>query len=106
MAGIEINLPFKSPYHWQTIIRFYQTHSIPELDRVTASSFERVFDIENRIGIVRVETVAGLAQLKVRIAPDEPGIRLEVGAHDPDRGVSAGGCRGGGDHGPRCGKGR
>ncbi len=78
MAGIEINLPFKSPYHWQTIIRFYQTHLIPGLDRVTASSFERVFHIENRTGIVRVETVAGLAQLKVRIAPDEPEIRFEV----------------------------
>ena len=77
MDGIEINLPFKSPYNWQTLIRFYQTHPIPGLERVTASSFERVFCIENRTGVVRVETTAG-SQLKVRISPDEPEIRLEV----------------------------
>ena len=77
MEGIEINLPFKAPYNWQTLIRFYQMHSIPGLERVTASSFERVFNIENRIGVVRVETKAG-SQLKVRISPDEPEIRLEV----------------------------
>ena len=75
--GIEINLPFKSPYNWQTLIRFYQTHPIPGLERVTASSFERVFCIENRTGVVRVETRAG-PQLKVRISPVEPEIRLEV----------------------------
>ncbi len=27
--GIEVDLPFKSPYDWQSIIRFYQSHSIP-----------------------------------------------------------------------------
>ncbi len=77
IAGIEINLPFKSPYNWQTLIRFYQMHLIPGLERVTTSSFERVFNIENRFGVARVETQAG-SQLKVRISPDEPEIRLEV----------------------------
>jgi AraC family transcriptional regulator, regulatory protein of adaptative response / DNA-3-methyladenine glycosylase II len=75
---IEIDLPFKSPYDWPTIIGFYQTHSIPGLERVTANSFERVFHIDGKTGIVRIEIVVGMPQLKVRIAPDRAEIRLEV----------------------------
>ncbi|MGZ8423552.1 MAG: DNA-3-methyladenine glycosylase family protein [Candidatus Binatia bacterium] len=76
--AIEIELPFKSPYDWQAIMRFYQSHLIPGLERVTASSFERVFHIAGRSGIVRIESVVGVAQLKVRIAPDQPEIRADV----------------------------
>ena len=77
-GGIEINLPFKSPYDWPTIIGFYQTHPIPGLERVTANSFERVFHIDGKTGIVRIETMVGVPQLKVRIAPDVAEIRLKV----------------------------
>ena len=77
-GGIEIDLPFKSPYDWQAIMRFYQSHLIPGLERVTASSFERVFRIEGRTGIVRIEKMLGVPQLNVRIAPDQPEIRADV----------------------------
>ena len=30
--GIEVKLPFKYPYDWPTIIRFYQSHPIPGLN--------------------------------------------------------------------------
>jgi len=78
MGGIEIILPFKSPYDWQTINRFYQTHLIPGLERVTAHSFERVFRIQGKTGTACIETMVGLPQLKVRIAPDDFEIRLDV----------------------------
>lgn len=77
-GGIEINLPFKPPYDWQTIIQFYQTHLIPGLERVTENSFARVFRIANVIGIVSVEVMIGVPQLNVRIAPGDAGIRLDV----------------------------
>ncbi|MGH7796837.1 MAG: DNA-3-methyladenine glycosylase family protein [Candidatus Binatia bacterium] len=76
--GIEMNLPFKSPYDWPAIIRFYQSHLIPGIERVVENSFERVFRIENTIGFVRVRAMAGEAQLKARIVPEDPNIRLEV----------------------------
>ena len=66
---IEVNLPFKSPYDWQTIIRFYQSHSIPGVERVTEDSFTRLFRLENTIGCVRVRAIAGQPRLKVRIVP-------------------------------------
>lgn len=76
--AIEVNLPFKSPYDWQTIIRFYQSHSIPGVERVTEDSFTRAFRLENTIGCVRVRAIAGKPRLKVRIVPDGPGIVSEA----------------------------
>ena len=76
--GIEVNLPFKSPYDWQSIIRFLQSHPIPGIERVTENCFARAFRIENTTGFVRVRAVAGEAQLRVRIVPADPRIRSEV----------------------------
>lgn len=76
--AIEVNLPFKSPYDWQTIIRFYQSHSIPGVERVTEDSFTRAFRLDNSIGCVRVRAIAGAPWLKVRIVPEYPKMTLEV----------------------------
>jgi AraC family transcriptional regulator of adaptative response / DNA-3-methyladenine glycosylase II len=65
--GIEIILPFRPPYDWQTIIRFYQTHPIPGLERVMEDSFERVFRIGDAIGFFQVRAPAGKPQLKLQI---------------------------------------
>lgn len=76
--GMDVDLPFKSPYDWQTIIRFYQSHPIPGLERVTANAFERVFHIESKTGIVRVEKIVGVSRLRIWVAPDEPEIKVDV----------------------------
>jgi AraC family transcriptional regulator, regulatory protein of adaptative response / DNA-3-methyladenine glycosylase II len=76
--AIEVNLPFKSPYDWQTIIRFYQSHPIPGIERVTENSFTRVFRIENTVGSVCVRAVAGKPRLAVRIVPGDPEIQFEA----------------------------
>lgn len=76
-AGIDIYLPFKSPYDWRSIIRFYRSHAITGVESVTDDGLERVFRIGNTIGFVRVGVAAG-KQLKVRIVPDHPGIVTEV----------------------------
>lgn len=76
--GIEINLPFKAPYDWQTIIGFYQSHAIPGVERVTDDSFARAFRLDNTIGFVRVRAIAGKPRLKVRVLPDDPEIVSEA----------------------------
>jgi AraC family transcriptional regulator of adaptative response / DNA-3-methyladenine glycosylase II len=76
--GIEVNLPFKSPYDWWSIIRFYQSHSIPGVERVTDDAFARVFRLGNTIGSVRVRAIAGEARLKVRIVPGDPEVLSEA----------------------------
>lgn len=76
--GVEINLPFQSPYDWQSIMRFYQSHSIPGVERVTDDSFTRVFRIEKTIGFVRVRALGVKPRLKVRIVPNDAEIASEV----------------------------
>jgi AraC family transcriptional regulator of adaptative response / DNA-3-methyladenine glycosylase II len=78
LVGIELKLPFKSPYDWQTILRFYQTHSIPGLEHVTENSFARVFRINEVTGFVSVAIMIGKPQLKVSIAPDAPEVRADI----------------------------
>ena len=77
-GGIDVHLPFKSPYDWQSIIRFYQSHSIPGVERVTEDSFARVFRLGNTLGFVRVRAIPGKPRLKVRIVPADAKICLEV----------------------------
>ena len=76
--GIEVNLPFKAPYDWQSIIRFFQSHSITGIERVTDGSYTRVFRLGGTIGAVSVRAVAGKRRLKVRIVPGDAEIGLEA----------------------------
>ncbi|HUD00041.1 MAG TPA: AlkA N-terminal domain-containing protein [Candidatus Polarisedimenticolaceae bacterium] len=70
--SIAINLPFKPPYDWQAIIQFYQSHSIPGVERVTGDSFARVFRVENKVGYVEVRPLVAKSQLRVLIVSEDP----------------------------------
>ena len=74
----EIHLVFRPPYDWQTIIRFYQSHPIPGVERVTGDSFERVFRVGNTIGFFQVQAMVDESQLKLRIVAPEPQDFFEV----------------------------
>jgi len=53
----ELDLPYRPPYEWQSILRFYQSHSITGLERVGENYFERLFRI-NRNGRIAWKTEA------------------------------------------------
>jgi AraC family transcriptional regulator, regulatory protein of adaptative response / DNA-3-methyladenine glycosylase II len=74
----EINLAFRPPYDWQTIIRFYISHPIPGIGRVTEESFERVFRLATTIGFFQVQPMVNKPQLKLRIVAANPTISCEV----------------------------
>jgi AraC family transcriptional regulator of adaptative response / DNA-3-methyladenine glycosylase II len=76
--GTEITLAFRPPYDWQTIMRFYMTHPIPGVERVTEDSFERVFRIGNTIGFLQVRAMVDKPQLKLRIVTAGPKVVSEV----------------------------
>src|SRR4029453_7236377 len=73
-----INLPFKPPYDWQTIMRFYMSHPIPGVERVTVDSFERIFRIGNTIGFLQVRAMVDKSGLKLRTTAGDPGVLGEV----------------------------
>src|SRR5262245_23620953 len=74
----EINLDFRPPYDWQTIIRFYMSHPIPGIERVAEESFERVFRLGTTIGFFQVKAMINKPQLKLKIVPANPKIVFEV----------------------------
>src|SRR6266481_2956816 len=76
--AIQLNLFFKPPYDWQTIIRFYESHLIPGVERVTEYGFERVFRIENSIGFLRVQPRVNKAHLELRAVAEDPKIFPEI----------------------------
>jgi len=76
--GIDLELAFRPPYDWRTIIRFYRTHFIPGVERVTEDFFERVFCIGNAIGAFQVQPMAGEPQLKLRVITEDPTILIDV----------------------------
>jgi AraC family transcriptional regulator of adaptative response / DNA-3-methyladenine glycosylase II len=76
--GIELKLAFRPPYDWQSLIRFYQSHPIPGIERVSGDSFERLFRIDNTIGFFAVQAMAGEPELNLRIVTEDPRILFEV----------------------------
>ena len=76
--GIELKLAFRPPFDWHSLIRFYQSHPIPGVERVVENSFERVFRIDGKVGFLRVQPVADRPQLKLRVVTEDPRILFEV----------------------------
>ena len=76
--GVEMSLPFAPPYDWQAIIRFFQSHRIPGLERVVDDSFARVFRLENKVGFVEVRALVAKSQLRVRVVPEDPNLASEA----------------------------
>jgi AraC family transcriptional regulator, regulatory protein of adaptative response / DNA-3-methyladenine glycosylase II len=74
----EINLAFRPPYDGQTIMRFYMTHPIPGVERVTEDCFERVFRVGSTIGFFQVRAMVDEPQLKLRTTTADPKILGEV----------------------------
>jgi AraC family transcriptional regulator of adaptative response / DNA-3-methyladenine glycosylase II len=74
----EISLAFRPPYDWQTIMRFYLTHPIPGVERVTENSFERIFRVGDTIGFLQVRAMVAEPQLKLRTTTADPSILCEV----------------------------
>ena len=60
------------------MLGFFQSHTIPGIEQVTDNYFERLFRIEHTIGFVRVRASADKPELRVKIVPGDPRIRLEV----------------------------
>jgi AraC family transcriptional regulator of adaptative response / DNA-3-methyladenine glycosylase II len=77
-SPIDLKLSFRPPYDWQSILRFYQTHLIPGVEKATESSFERVFRFDDTIGYFSVQAIRDVPQLDLRIIAENPTVIFEV----------------------------
>ena len=76
--GIELKLSFRPPYDWQSLIRFYQSHPIPGIERVAENCFERVFCLDGTVGFLRVQPVGDKPQLKLSVVTEDPRLLFGV----------------------------
>jgi AraC family transcriptional regulator, regulatory protein of adaptative response / DNA-3-methyladenine glycosylase II len=73
-----VDLPFTPPYDWPALLRFFQSHAIPGLERVTDEVFTRVFRLGAIVGSFEVSVIAVEATLQLRIAAVDPVIDSEI----------------------------
>jgi AraC family transcriptional regulator, regulatory protein of adaptative response / DNA-3-methyladenine glycosylase II len=77
-AGVVVDLPFKPPYDWTSILRFFQSHAIPGVERVTNESFARLFQIGGTIGFLTVRAIAAKPALRLGVVAADSEIVAEA----------------------------
>src|SRR5262252_7713257 len=77
-GAIRLNLFFKPPYDWQTIIQFYRSHLIPGVECVTEYGFERVFRIGRTTGFLQVQPRVKQSRLELKVVTENPKIVPEI----------------------------
>jgi AraC family transcriptional regulator, regulatory protein of adaptative response / DNA-3-methyladenine glycosylase II len=65
VSGISLLLPYRPPYDWSSMLRFLADRAIPELEAVTAQSYERVIESGGKVGSIQVSHVPEEAALRV-----------------------------------------
>ena len=76
-------LPFRSPYDWESLLRFLAPRAIPGVEVVDGESYRRVISLGGKAGTIEVRRLDQLRQERSRFADRFP---RGAGA-DPDRGA-------------------
>jgi AraC family transcriptional regulator of adaptative response / DNA-3-methyladenine glycosylase II len=70
-TGIHLTLPYRPPFDWESLIRFYQSHEIGGVETVTENRYERVFKLDGAVGGLRVEPNPEKPELKLRVVTED-----------------------------------
>jgi len=76
--GINLTLSYRPPYDWQSILRFYQTHLVPQVENATDGYFERIFRVGDTTGYFRLEPLPDTSHFNLRIIAEDPKILFEI----------------------------
>lgn len=66
--GVKLTLSYRPPYDWETLLTYYRSHSIRGLEKISATSYERIFRHEGTLGVVEVRPLAEQSKLEVHIS--------------------------------------
>lgn len=73
-------LRYQAPYDFAALLAFFAKRAIPSVERVDTDGYERDFELDRRVGRLRVEQAAGNA-LKLTIDYPEVARHVEIAAH-------------------------
>ncbi len=65
--GVELNLAFRPPYDWETILSFFWSHRIPGIETIANNSYQRQFKLDGESGWLRVGPSERPHQLRLRV---------------------------------------
>jgi AraC family transcriptional regulator of adaptative response / DNA-3-methyladenine glycosylase II len=75
---VELELSFRPPLDWLSLVQFYRTHPIPGVESVTGDVFERVFRIGDEVGHFTARIPANAARVRLTIVIADPRHLLEI----------------------------
>lgn len=70
-TGIDLTLPYRPPFDWGSLIRFFKTHAIGGVETVTDHAYARVFVVDDAVGGLRLEPSAEKPELKLRVVTED-----------------------------------
>lgn len=77
-SGISLELSYRPPLDWQSLLAFYRSHQIVGVENITESTDERVFKIGKSVGFVEVSPVSGKPKLRAKIFTEDPSILFSL----------------------------
>jgi AraC family transcriptional regulator, regulatory protein of adaptative response / DNA-3-methyladenine glycosylase II len=66
-AAIELRLPYRAPYDFESLLAFYARRSIPGVERVERGEYRRSFVIDGHPAWLGVSAIAGDSALRLRV---------------------------------------
>ncbi len=68
---IQLALPYRPPLHWDHLLDYYRRHQIESTEKISESSYSRVFKISDQVGAFRVS-----------LSPNRPELNVEIKVSD------------------------
>lgn len=77
-AAIELTLAYRPPYDWKAIHAFFAAHEVPGLERIGECSYERLFHLGGRTGLLTLVPHASRPALVMRVVAPDPAVLLDL----------------------------
>ena len=65
--GVTLSLSYRPPYDWETLLGYYRRHCIWGLEKVTETTYERIFRFDVTVGVLQVSVEPEKSSLLVQI---------------------------------------
>lgn len=69
--GVSLTLSYRPPFAWSSLLRHFEKHQVPGIDRVVEGTYERVFKLNGKVGSFRVLHEELKSRLVLRVSSNQ-----------------------------------
>jgi len=73
-----LHIAYRPPLDWNNLLHYFLRHQIPFVEKVSDSTYERVFKEKSSIGVFTVENDESKAQLTIKVFCQDPKVLFPV----------------------------